>query len=444
MSTVIAPGTKIVEDATCTFCGCLCDDIALSIEGDRIMKAGNACALGEQWFGSQRNEPVQVCLIEGKSSSLNDGIERAARILTEARYPVVVGLCETTSAAQRAAVALADCVGACVDSAHSIDHGATALALQEVGEVTCTLGEVRNRGDLIIFWGCDPVESHPRHLSRYSLEPPGEFLPRGRKDRFCVVVDVRETATARVADQFISINAGKDFEALWALRALSKGVELDAATVENDTGVPVSIWRELMDRMKRARYGVIFSHSGQPTPSDSHQCSHALFALVRDMNAHARFVCVSMGGSGNATGADNVLTWQTGYPFAINLARGYPRFGPLDYTAIDVLSRAECDAALIVAGDPISHFTPAALEHLTRIPTIVVYSKEMATAGIATVAFRTAVYGINTPGTVYRADGVTIPLRPAFPSPLPSDEEMLKRIERGVREMTAATSYSLT
>ena len=38
-------------------------------------------------------------------------------------------------------------------------------------------------------------------------------------------------------------------------------------------------------------------------------------------------------------GADNVLTWQTGYPFAVSLARGYPRFGPGEYTATDVLGR---------------------------------------------------------------------------------------------------------
>ena len=74
------------------------------------------------------------------------------------------------------------------------------------------------------------------------------------------------------------------------------------------------------------------------------------------MNAHARFVCMSMGGPGNAAGAENVLTWQTGYPFAVSLGRGYPRFGPRDYTAADVLERGECDAALIVADDPKSAF----------------------------------------------------------------------------------------
>ena len=50
MSTVSPDETKtdlkIVEDATCTFCGCLCDDITLTVEGDRITEAKAACILG--------------------------------------------------------------------------------------------------------------------------------------------------------------------------------------------------------------------------------------------------------------------------------------------------------------------------------------------------------------------------------------------------------------
>ena len=347
-------------------------------------------------------------------ASLDDGIERAAQILNEATYPLILGFCETTSEAQRAAVSIGDWIGACVDSAHSVSHGPAVLAFQEVGEVTCTLGEVKNRGDLIIFWGCNPVESHPRHLSRYSLEPAGRFVPRGREDRFCVVVDVEETATARIADWSLSIKPGKAFEALWTLRALAKEVELDAALIEAETGVALSSWQALMDRMKRARYGVIFFDPDQTTAFDTHQNSHALFALVRDMNDHTRFVCVSMGRPGNGTGAENVLTWQTGYPFAVNFARGYPRFGPGEYTAADALGRGEADAALIIADDPMSHLALSAREHLTRVPTVVLDFRDTATTKTATVSFRTAVYGVNTSGTVYRADGVAIPLRAAL------------------------------
>ena len=40
----------VVKNATCTFCGCVCDDIELHAENDRITKAKNACSLGESWF----------------------------------------------------------------------------------------------------------------------------------------------------------------------------------------------------------------------------------------------------------------------------------------------------------------------------------------------------------------------------------------------------------
>jgi formylmethanofuran dehydrogenase subunit B len=433
---------KIVEDATCTFCGCLCDDITLEVEGNRITQARNACTLGETWFTADRRELDSICLIDGEARALEDGIERAARILAEAKYPLVHGLCHTTAQAQRVAVSIGDLIGGCIDLSGSAALAASILALQEIGQVTCTLGEVKNRGDLIVFWCCNPAESHPRHISRYSLEPRGTFVPRGRSDRFCVVVDVRDTKTSELADQFLPLTPGSEFEALWVLRALAKGVELDPARIEVETGISLATWQELLDRMKRARYGVIFFSASSSDAVDAHQMCHAIFALTRDLNANARFVCVPLGDRGNSAGAENVLTWQTGFPWAVNLARGYPRFSPGEYTTAEILGRGEADAALIITGDPMSQLEEKARAHLGRIPTIVVDPAATATTCVATVLFHTGTYGINTTGTVYRTDGVPLPLRSAVASPLPADEEILKKIERRVRELKAAANLT--
>jgi formylmethanofuran dehydrogenase subunit B len=445
MSTISLPepkteaALKIVEDATCTFCGCVCDDITLKVEGDRITEAKSACILGKSWFFGHQHEEGPACLIEGQPATVADGIERAAQILAAAKYPIVYGLSDTTSEAQRVAVSIADWIGGCLDTTTSVCHGPSGVAFQDVGEVTCTLGEIKNRGDLIIFWGSNPAESHPRHFTKYSLTVKGMFVPRGRKDRYCVLVDVRKTKSAKAADLFIQIKPRKDFEALWALRALAKGVELDAAEVEAETGVPLSTWQALMERMKQAKYGVILFGMGLTMTRGKHLNSYALLALARDMNAYTRFVCKPMRGHGNVTGADNVVTWRTGYPFGVNLARGYPRFNPGEYTTSDTLARGEADAALIIASDPMANFSQAAREHLARIPYIALDPKETPTTRAATVVFHTATYGINTPGTVYRMDDVPIPLRPAFDSPFPSDQEVLEGIERRVRELKAAS-----
>jgi formylmethanofuran dehydrogenase subunit B len=427
-----------VEDATCTYCGCSCDDIMLTVDGTRIVVARNACALGESWFFSHPQPELPACLVDGQPASLDLGYDRAARILADARYPLIFGLAHTTCEAQRVAVAIGDWIGGCVDATASVCDVPFQTAFQEVGQVTCTLGEIKNRADLIIFWSSDPEATHPRHFARFSLTATGTFVPHGRADRYCVVVDNRKTATACQADRFIAITPGKDFEALWTLRALVKGIELDANEVSVQTGVPLAVWQELVDHMKRARYGALFFGMSLPADVDRHLTSHAVLSLVRDLNAHARFVCQVMRGGGNATGADNVLTWQTGYPGAVNLARGYPRSIRGEYTANQALEYAEADAALIVGHEPAADLSDAARAHLERIPCVVVGSRATNRTRVAEVAFATATYGINTAGTVHRMDGVPIPLRPAAPSPLPADQDILKAIERRIRELNVS------
>jgi formylmethanofuran dehydrogenase subunit B len=308
------------------------------------------------------------------------------------------------------------------------------MAFQGVGESTMTLGEVKNRADLVIYWGGNPAESHPRHFTKYALTPKGMFTPNGRKDRTMVLVDVRRTPSARAADIFIQVKPGTDFEVLWALRALVRGGTVDP-NIEEITGVSMATLEDLVERMKNCRYGVIFFGMGLTMTRGRHFNAGALLALGTDLNEYTHFVVKPTRGHGNVTGGDNVVTWQTGYPMAVNFSRGYPRFNPGEFTAVDMLAGNETDAALIIASDPGANFPQAAIDHLRRIPTIVLDPKPTPTTELARVAFTTATYGINTGGTVYRMDDVPIALRPAFPSPYPTDEEVLKAIKERVREL---------
>ncbi|MBL8816167.1 MAG: formylmethanofuran dehydrogenase subunit B [Planctomyces sp.] len=431
----VIPELKIVQDATCTFCGCVCDDIDLSVKDNHIVEAKRACVLGKAWFLNHTLDDRPSCLIDGRPASLEEGYDRAARILTNGKYPVIYGLSDSPCEAQRVAVSIADWIGGIIDTTTSVCHGPSGMAFQGVGEVTCSLGEVANRGDLIIFWGSNPAESHPRHFTRYSLMPKGMFVPNGRKDRTCVIIDVRKTKSAKAADIFIPIKPRADFEALWTLRALARGIELDAQQVLSDTGVELSVWQDLMARMKAAKFGVFFFGMGLTMTRGKHANTEALLALTRDMNAHTRFVSKPNRGHGNVTGADNVVSWRTGYPFGVNHARGYPRFNPGEYTTTDTLARREADCAMMIACDPMANFSQSAREHLASIPYIALDTKDTPTTRAAAVAFNVATYGINTGGTVYRMDDVPIPLRPAFDSPHPGDFEVLTAIEDRVKKI---------
>jgi formylmethanofuran dehydrogenase subunit B len=127
---------KVVKDAACTFCGCVCDDMELTVENNHITKAKNACVLGKAWFLNHHIEDRPEATIEGQPATYEEAIERAAQILANAQYPVLYGLSDTTCEAQRVAVAIADWIGSNVDTTTSVCHGPSGMAFQDVGEVT--------------------------------------------------------------------------------------------------------------------------------------------------------------------------------------------------------------------------------------------------------------------------------------------------------------------
>lgn len=417
-----------VENVACPFCGCLCDDLIVETEGTEILKVKLACSSGQGIFMDYDPRPRRP-LVDGREVEWGEAVAEAARIVSVADSPLIYGLSSSASEAQRKAVALADKIGAVIDSTSSVCHGPTGLAMQAVGEPTCTLGEVRDRADLVVFWGCNPDASHLRHFPRFSLTAKGALTPNGRTDRTMYVVDVRPTGTSKKADHFLQIEVGSDYEVLTTLRLLVRGGEPSSDVVG---GVPVAELRELAERMKSCRYGVAFMGMGL-TMAPARQLNVAeLFTLVAELNDYAKFSVIPMRGHGNVTGADQVLTWTTGYPFAVSFARGYPQFMPGEFTAVDMLARNAADAAVIIASDPGAHFPAAAAAHLDRIPTIVFDHGPSVVAAKANVLFPTAAYGVDAGGTAYRMDNVPIPLTQVIATDRPTDEEILDRIIEAV------------
>ena len=214
------------------------------------------------------------------------------------------------------------------------------------------------------------------------------------------------------------------------MRALMKGQPVDEARVA-EIGLSLETIQDIVDRMKRAKFGVIFFGMGLSMTRGKHMNSAGILNIAAEMNAFTKFVCMPMRGHGNVTGADVVLRWTTGYPFGINLSRGYPRFNPGEFSTVDVLVRGDNDATLVLGADPGATMPQPAIDHLARTPTIVLDPKVTHTSRLARVHFTTAVSGISAPGTAYRMDEIPMPLRPALKSPYPTDEEIVNLHHRG-------------
>ncbi len=408
----------MIRDIVCTFCGNACDDI--EFEGDY---GRNLCPIGEAKFA--KKERIKAPMVDGKEVSYEEAIERAAEILKEAKRPLLFGWSSTVNEAIRLGVLLAEKVGGIYDQCSSVCHAPTTLAMIEEGIVGGTLGQAKNRADVVVFWGCNPVEAHPRHPTRYSVMAKG-FLTRSRAERRVVVVDVRKTPTAYLATDFYMVEPGSDFMVFTALRSIVNGHE--EAVPEEVGGLTKNELKSLAEILLKARYGLIFFGLGV-THSRGHERNvEAVIKLVQDLNRKTRFILQPMRGHFNVVGSGEVAAWEAGFEYAIDFSRGYARFSPGEFTAVEALIRGDCDAAMIVASDPAAHFPKKAVESLKEIPVIQIDPHPNLTTKLADVVIPTAIVGIEAEGTIYRMDGVPLRVKKIRESDYPSDVEILEKI----------------
>ncbi len=216
------------------------------------------------------------------------------------------------------------------------------------------------------------------------------------------------------------------------LRALVKDQELDVKTVAD---VPVNYLEEVADTLVNCDFGVIFFGMGLTQSAGKFRNIEVAIQLVRDLNLRTKFMIMPMRGHFNVAGANIVLTWQTGYPYGVDFSQGYPIYNPGETSIVDILTRKESDAALVVASDPVSNFPKDAVKHLVHNPLVVIDPHMNATAMMADVLFPSAFVGIEVEGTAYRMDRVPLPLKKIVDPPegILTDEEILKKILEEIR-----------
>jgi formylmethanofuran dehydrogenase subunit B len=263
---------------------------------------------------------------------------------------------------------------------------------------------------------------------------PPELLQKKRK---MIVLDVRRTRTADIADCFLQVEPNKDYELLQTLRALVRNEDLN---VDSVAGISIEVLEDLADVIISSEFGMLFFGLGLTMSAGKLRNIDAALSLTRDLNQFTKFLIMPMRGHYNVAGVNIVSTWQTGYPFAVDLSRGYPRYNPGETSVVDILSRGENDASLVVASDPVAHFPKGTVENLVKSQLIVIDSETSATSLMADVAFPAAVAGIEVEGTAYRMDKVPLPLKKVVnpPKGVLSDQQILQRILQEVRKIKKA------
>ena len=360
-------------------------------------------------------------MIGGKQVDLNQAIARAAEILRSAKSPLLFGWSNSTLEAQRVGISLAEKLGATIDDTSTFCQDSLMESILSGNLPSSTLDDVRNYADTSIFWGADPSNSHPRHLSRFSYYPRGEKRQKSyEEERTCLVVDVRMSATAALCkENLYRVSPGGDAEFIEAIISVLEGKIPRVGDKKKMI--------ELGGLLKKTEWGAIFPGPGLVYSLQGNM--EILERLLARLNEITVFKVVPMVGHFNTRGFYELLREKTGHVNRVSFKGGEIAHGPEQ----SVMTAAKsCDAALIVGSDPLSSLPFGTAQALARLPLIAIDPHRSLTTDAAEVVIPSAISGLEAGGTAVRTDGVKIEFEPIIEAGIPADEQILKRIMEAI------------
>jgi len=367
----------------CTGCSCLCDDIAI-----RDGKILNACRKGVKLFNVKRAIPM----VNSKPSSFEEAIDRAKRIVSTANKLVVFGLDTIPCEAQQKAIELAEAKNAAIDDCSSFCLGDFVELILKGELPTATLEEVRDNAYVIVYWGSNPYQSLPRHMSRFTYYPRSGKRQRGyEEDRYLVVVDIRLSETAKLAKKGGKFIMGNDAD---VIDSFLKALDGRAGKYPEVAAI--------IKEMQKADFNVIFGGLGLKYGLRGDYSR--FIEMVEKLNEFTRVVFIPAGFHANMRGFNELMYRKTG------VVNAYDFSSNERLTFSEAVKKA--DAALIIGSNPAKSLPSWIAKKLAQIDTIIVDPSQSLTSKIAKVVIPTAISGIDQGGTMVRSDGVSVELKP--------------------------------
>jgi formylmethanofuran dehydrogenase subunit B len=408
----------------CTGCALLCDDIDVGLENGKVAKVHTACRKGFAFMKGCSN-PLE-CTVDGKKTDVDSAIREAAEILRNAERPLIFGHANSSSGAQKRAIGIARKINGYIDDTSSFCQGPMVEAILEGKLKTCTLDDVRHKADVIVYWGADPANSHPRHMSRYSYFPRGKERQRGwEEDRTAICIDVRKSDTAEICGEsgLYQIPVKGDVEFMDALVSALSG-KIPKTSYDFDKKRLL----ELANILKKAKFGVIFAGLGMVYALDDRE---PLYRLMDKLNSVSNFHLIPMAGHYNMRGFNQNLFEETGYINRVKFNGAEILHGP-EYSVVEALRKKAVDAALVIGADPLTSLPRSVVRHLEEIPLITIDPCQTLTSVKAKVTIPCALVGVESGGTAVRMDGVEIGLKQIVETDRLSDEEVMIRISEAL------------
>ncbi len=356
----------------CTACSCLCDDV---IAGERIY---HSCRKGCKLLRGEREETR----VNGEKADFERALKAAEEVL--GNRTLILGLDNSVCEAQKLAIKLAkDLNGFVVD--HSLLSGGKLIEFSLEIDREISFEKFRDEGYLSFYWGANPHNSVPRHLSRFTYYPRSGKRQRGyEEDRFLVVADIRKSETAKIAEKsksgiFVRVESDLDL------------IDSFKKALEGKAGKHVEAAR-ILKEIEKADVNAVFAGSG---------LSPNVLSDLREILEMLDMYFVPLTSKTNMRGFVETMLKETGHLCY--------DFGEGEEIKLENLKNVfeSCKAVLVVGADPLRTFPYALAEKLLKKDIVVVNSLKSLISLNARVTLATEL-SCFAGGTMLRSDGVKV------------------------------------
>lgn len=413
--------TGLFENVPSPFCGIASDDLAVQVENGvvKVVKNGDAFTVAGFETPITDTQPR----IKGEPASLEQATAAAAGLLSQSRLPVFNGF-GTDVNDTRAALALIERSGGIFDQMRAVGGLRNLLVLADSGWFASTLGELKNRVEVLLVFGSDIEPAFPRFFERF-IWNKDNLLDADTSQREVIYLGPAPSGTASTspdgrAPQHIPCEK-KDLPAVAAaLASLAKAAPLRCETVG---GIPLATLEALINRLREAHYSIVTWTAGQLDFPHAELAIQQVCQTVTTLNKSTRSAILPLGGQDGDRTASQVCSWLTGYPTRVGFQRGFPEYDPYHHDSQRLLASGEADLLVWVCSQVTA--PPPAVD----VPTIVIGRSGMVFAKPPEVFIPVGAPGIDHAGHIYRCDNVVaMPVYKLRDSGLPSAATVLNAI----------------
>jgi formylmethanofuran dehydrogenase subunit B len=350
---------------------------------------------------------MAVAWIGNRETLVEHAVAHAAALLGSSRCPVFSF--DTDIHGTRAAIALAEQVGAAYDHVEGAALARETALFIDKGAMTIAPGEARRRADMVVIAG-DLPEAYDGFLADLANSVP-DLSGKNAREFFLI-------GTGGAMPSFLNgtkatrLTAGKTGLAatLAALRAQCAGRKVST---------PVSKFDDFAAALAAAKFPV-FLFSGLTSDTFALEM---LQGLVADLNRKGRASSLHLPASESGWGGALASTWMTGFAPRTGFGRGFPEFDPWRFDIERMIAEGEADLHLRIA-----HGKSGPAPEGKGVPLIVLTKTPKPVAGAAvTIAISEA--GVDHDAVVYSARTGTLHSAVATaPTALPSAAEIIRSI----------------